>query len=224
MFADLCWSGVWDGLMPDAFLTAGVDCYLGWTDAVYSGFASGLQVSFFENATDTFTIEEAINDIGNTTDPKSGATLVLHEYEPMMIRAQMTMKKDGGDQFGYSVGVVVDEVTIVSCFSGQPRQVPQNGVVVHIPGTGPGSWTCETDEDAVIAVTELMTGRLFIVQKDFVGVNGTIDVKTYDEDVISGTFSGTLGYWTLGQDPEEVPPAATTTILNGVFKHIGIRQ
>jgi hypothetical protein len=224
VYACCCWSGAAAGIMPDAFLAAGVDCYLGWSRPVDVGFASATQISYFENATDTFTVGEALAGVGNVTDPWKGATLLLHELEPMMIRAQMTMKKDGGDVHGYSVGVVVDDVTMVSCFAGQPQQVPQYGVTVHFPGASPGSWNCQTDQGAVIAVSELMSGRLFLVQKDYVGVSGTVDVKTYDEDVISGKFSGTLGYWTVGQDPEEDPPSATMDVQDGIFKHIGIRQ
>ena len=50
---------------------------------------------------------------------------------------------------------------------------------------------------------------LILVQKDHVGVSGTIEVKTYDADIISGTFSGTLGYWTPTQDLEMDPPVVT---------------
>jgi hypothetical protein len=224
VYACCCWSGAPAGMMPDAFLLAGADCYLGWTRPVKVGFANSTQISFFENATDTCTIAEALAEVGNVSDPWKGATLQLHEMEPMMIRAQMRMKKDGTDQHGYSVGVAVDDVTMVSCFAGQPQQLPEYGVIVHFPGAAKGSWNCASDEDALIAVTEFMSGRLFIVQKDFVGVSGDVDVSTYDEDVISGKFSGTLGYWTPGQNPEEDPPSATITVQDGVFKHIGIRN
>jgi hypothetical protein len=67
-------------------------------------------------------------------------------------------------------------------------------------------------------------GKLYIVQKSYVGVSGSIEVDRYDDKVISGRFSGTLGHWTAGQNPEEDPPSETIEVQNGVFKHSGLRQ
>ena len=223
VFACCCWSGNSNGMMDDAFLSVGVDNYLGWTRAVSVSFANDVITDFFENATDTFTIEQAYDAIPVKTDPNTNAGLSL-THSPMMIRSQMNMKKDGSDLHGYSVGVVVDDVTMVNCFAGQPRQLPEYGVTVHFPGSNTGSWNCQTDDDALIAITDLTSGQLFIIQKDYVGVNATIDVSTYDEDIISGKFSGTLGYWTIMQNPEEDPPSMTISIQDGVFKHVGIRN
>jgi hypothetical protein len=55
-------------------------------------------------------------------------------------------------------------------------------------------------------------------------VSGTIEAARYDDRVVSGTFSGTLGYWTMGQNPKEDPPSETMEIQNGFFKHVGLRQ
>ena len=66
-------------------------------------------------------------------------------------------------------------------------------------------------------------GLPYIVQKDYQGVSGTIKVARYDEGVISGTFSGTLGQWPIGADPEKEPPSATVTISDGYFKYSGKR-
>ena len=223
VFACCCWSGNPNGMMDDAFLSVGVDNYLGWTRAVSVSFANSVIIDFFENATDTFTIEQAYDDIQVKIDPNTNAGLSL-THSPMMIRSQMRMKKDGADLRGYSVGIVIDDVTMVNCFAGQPRQLPEYGVTVHFPGSNTGSWNCQTDDGALIAITNLMNGQLFIIQKDYIGVNATIDVTTYDENIVSGKFSGTLGYWTISQNPEEDPPSMTISIQNGIFKHVGIRN
>lgn len=226
VYACCCHSGLSAGLMPDAFLAAGVDVYLGWSKPVKALFAAQRQVLFFRQATDTCTTTQAYYGIGNVTDPWKGAQLLCYTTDTVMIRAQMNFDKDGSPQHGYSVGVVMASgVTTVNCFASQPFQTPQYGVTVHFPGAGPGSWDCLSAEDAEILITDFnQSGKWYAVQKDFVGVSGSIEAARYDGDIISGRFSGTLGHWTTGQNPEEDPPSETMEIQNGIFKHAGLRQ
>lgn len=220
-----CHSGLESGDMPRAFWEVGVDAYLGWSKQVKSLFAAQRQLYFFYNATDTCTVREAYYGIGQVTDPWKGAQLLHYSADSVMIRSQMRFEKDGTSLRGYSIGVALaGGVTTVNCFAGQPKQQPEYGITVHFPDTGPGSWNCLSTEDAEILVTDFRSGKYFIVKKDLVGVAGTIEAARYDDCVVSGTFSGTLGYWTMGQNPEEDPPSETFEIQNGFFKHVGLRQ
>lgn len=225
VYACCCHSGLSAGMMPDAFLAAGADVYLGWSKPVKALFAAQRQILFFLNATDTCTTTQAYYGIGNVTDPWKGAQLLCYATDTIMIRAQMNFEKDGSPQHGYSVGVAMASgLTTVSCLASQPFQEPQYGVTVHFPGSGPGSWNCTAQEDAEIFVFDYTQGgKWYVVQKDFVGVSGSIEAARYDADVISGRFSGTLGHWTEGQNPEEDPPSETIEIQNGIFKHLGLR-
>lgn len=104
---------------------------------------------------------------------------------------------------------------------------PGTGVRHHgaLPGRGPGSWNCLSAGDAEIVVTDFnQSGKYFVVKKDYVGVSGTIEAARYDDYIVSGTFSGTLGHWTPGQNPEEDQPAETIEIQNGILQHVGLRQ
>ena len=224
VYACCCYSGLSTGKMVDAFFAAGADVYLGWSDAVKVNFAAVKHYSFFKQASDTCTVHEAYNTLGNVVDPWRSAQLTLYIADSMMIRSQMRMKKDGSDLRGYSVGVHEGSPTSIACFTGDDIRTIQYGVSVNIPGPQAGSYNCLTDKDAELVFTDLYSGKGYIVQKDYVGVSGTIDVQGYTGDRVSGTFSGTLGYWTIGQDPEEDPPAETVELQNGFFKHMGVRQ
>ncbi len=118
---------------------------------------------------------------------------------------------------------VANGVTTVNSFVGAQMQLPDWGLTVHFPGAGPGAWNCVGQEDAEIILMSFTGTDYYVVKQDFVGVEGEIEVTLYDEDVVKGTFSGTLGRWESTQDPEEDPPAETVTITDGVFMHAGSR-
>lgn len=225
VFACCCSSADVD--LADAFLNGGADAYLGWSKTVHTNFASNIHTSFFMlAATDTCTIKEAYELVRYNVDPKSSAELVLDISDPlMMIRAQMNMAKDGTDLHGYSVGVTVNShngVTTVGCWT-EPGLAGVCNVNVSFPGTGPRSFNCTIDEDAVITLMDASAGKMYMLQAGLVGVEGNINVKTYSSDMLYGTFSGTLGYWEQGQNPSEDPPSETVNIQNGFIKHTGLR-
>lgn len=224
VYACCCYSAYPFGKLQDAFFAVGADAYLGWTLPVMVDFGAVKHYSFFKQAADTCTVHEAYNTLGNVTDPKTGAELKLYIGDSVTIRSQMRMKKDGSELRGYSVGVHEGSPTSIACFAGDDIRNILYGVSVNIPGPQAGSYNCLTDEDAELVFTDLYSGKLYTVKKDYVGVDGTIDVQAYNETRVSGTFSGKLGHWTLGQNPDEEPPAETIGIQNGFFKHIGIRQ
>lgn len=211
--------------LEQAFLAAGADVYCGYDWAVTVGFSSEKDLAFYQAATDTCTVGQAFAGAGNRTDPKTlkgrNATYRMSGDTLLMVRAQMRMKRNGESFRGYSVGVTVHDVTSVSCFAGNNLG---NGITVNFPGSGPGSWDCVAQDDAEIVWTDILAGKAYFVGKDLVGVSGTIEVPRYEADVISGTFSGTLGYWSTGRSPEEEPPDETISITDGIFKHTGVRQ
>ena len=96
-------------------------------------------------------------------------------------------------------------------------------VQLSFPESGPGSFNCVTNENAIIAVLQMSTGKFFTVEEGLTGVNGTITVKRNSDDLLSGEFSGILGYWGPGLDPSKDPPSETMSIENGFFKHTGLR-
>jgi hypothetical protein len=214
-----------DYFMLNSFLTAGVEAYLGWNKTVMSDFAGQIHKKYFEAATDTCTASEAYTLCSGSTDPKTGAGLEAYYGDKnVMIRAQMNLSKDGSDVHGYSVGVITHEATTMNCWTDPDENSKACAVTITFPGNGPGSFNCNTDDDAVIAVVQLSTAKLFVVEEDLIGVHGTINVKRNTGDFLSGEFSGTLGYWTPDQNPHEVPPSETMDIENGFFKHTGKRM
>ncbi len=214
-----------DYLMLNSFLTAGAEVYLGWNKTVMSNFAGQIHKKYFEAATDTCTASEAYALCSGSTDPKTGAGLEAYYGDKnVMIRAQMNLSKDGSEVHGYSVGVISHEATTVNCWTDPDEDSKACAVAITFPGNGPGSFNCNTDDDAVIAVVQLSTAKLFVVEEDLIGVHGTINVKRNIGDFLSGEFSGTLGYWTPDQNPHEVPPSETMDIENGFFKHTGKRM
>lgn len=221
-----CYSGKTGAGMPDAYLAAWVDAYLGWSETVKALFAAQRQILFFYNTTDTCASAQSYYGIGNLTDPKTAAQLLYYATDTVVIRSQMRFSKDGTQPRGYSVGIALASgVTTVNCLAGRPLQEPEYAITVHFPGAGPGSRNCLSTEDAEMLVTDFnQSGRYFIVKKDYVGVSGTIEVTRSDDYIVSGTFSGTLGHWTPGQNPEEDQPAETIEIQNGIFEHVGLRQ
>jgi hypothetical protein len=94
-------------------------------------------------------------------------------------------------------------------------------VMISFPGDQPGLFNCTADENATIYWTDAGTGYTYTVMKNYVGVNGTISVDRCRSDVITGHFSGKLGWWDFGKDPEKEPPSDTITLEGGVFKFTG---
>lgn len=218
--------------MREAFMGKGVDVYWGWTWAADDSFAGEMDREMFRLLTDTCTAGEATEATRGSMGYNSPsfyrgrrARFYMAGDSAVMVRARMDFDRDGSPQHGYSVAIMMTSgVTTVNCFASQPFQEPQYGVTVHFPGAGPGSWNCNTDDDALIGVTAIASGKLYLVQKDYVGVNGTVEVDRYDDKVVSGRFSGKLGWWSIGQKPDEDPPSETMEIQNGIFKHAGLRQ
>jgi hypothetical protein len=94
-------------------------------------------------------------------------------------------------------------------------------LTINFPGSGPGSFDCSTTDGAVIIWSEVISGRSYSVQRGLVGVGGTIDVSRSESDIMTGRFSGLLGWWDAGRNPNEDPPSDTVRLKDGVFKYTG---
>ena len=222
VYIDCCRSGEFH--LKESFLSAGADAYFGWDLTVMNNFAIKTHTEFYKEATDTCTAREAYKLSSSGSDPQTGATFESYFRDgDVMIRAQVHMTKDGEDVKGYSITVASGDETVLACFT-DPHDVSKACTVqLSIPGSSPGSYDCVSVKDAVIAVIQMSTGKVFYVEEGLTGVSGTITVKRFSSDVLSGVFSGTLGYWALGADPSKDPPSETMSIENGFFKHTGIR-
>jgi hypothetical protein len=218
--------------MQEAFMGRGVDVYWGWTWAADDSFAGEMDREMFRQLTDTCTAGEATEVTRGSMGYNSPsyyrgrrARFYMAGDSAVMVRSRMDFDRDGSPLHGYSVGIAMASgFTTVNCFAGQPFQEPEYGVTVHFPGAGAGSWNCLSAEDALIGIASLTSGKFYVVQKGYVGVDGTIEVDRYDDKILSGRFTGTLGWWAIGLDPEEDPPTETIEIQNGIFKHSGPRQ
>lgn len=205
----------------DAFQGKGIDAFLGWSASVSDEFSNSQDADFFCDLSDTFTVKEAYDYLGNHTEP-GGATLYWQGDGNVMLRSAGRYTLDGNSVKCYMVICVVDgSITTVGCNDGL-GEVGQ--VQVQWPGGSTGTFDVSTVDDALLVFAGVGGGLPYIAQKDYQGVSGTIKVARYDEGVISGTFSGTLGQWPIGADPEKEPPSATVTISDGYFKHSGKRM
>jgi hypothetical protein len=95
---------------------------------------------------------------------------------------------------------------------------------VTFPGNEVGSYDCTTMENAIITWMDIGANHTFTVMKDQKGVNGTIDVNRCRNDALTGFFSGKLGWWEPGRNPQEDPPSDTVKFEKGSFRYTGKLQ
>jgi hypothetical protein len=207
--------------MRDAFQGKGVDAYLGWSASVSDEFSNSLDGDLFCNLCDTFTVQEAYDALGNQTEP-GGASLYMQGDGNVMLRSAGRFTVDGSNVKCYMLICTVDDdgVTVLACNDGL-GQVGQ--VQVEWPGGSTGTFDVSQVDDAVLVWIGYGSMQPYIAQKDWQGVGGSINVTRYDAGVVSGTFSGTLGWWPPEANPREDPPSQTVTIGDGYFKYSGKR-
>jgi hypothetical protein len=70
--------------------------------------------------------------------------------------------------------------------------------------------------------TDINTGRYYYAQKNYLGVSGHIKIDRCAGDIMTGSFSGTLGYWDwVTHNPYADPPEETVTFTKGIIKYTG---
>lgn len=220
VFANCCYSA--ESNMMNAFKVTNADIYLGWDKGVHPDFSGIMLKEFFKSATDTFTVLEAYQPLWHVKDPEEPhAELNMDPCDDnsnlaMMIRSNMNMTIDGTDVWGYQVGrTVAGGCTFMTCVS-EPGQGSLYVISVSFPGVSTGSFDCTTS-DAAMSVFNASSGKVFIVDDGLAGVSGNIDVKRSNSNIVSGTFSGTLGYWPQGETSDF--PSETLEIGEGFFKY-----
>jgi len=164
---------------------------------------------------DTCTAGEALVQASGSVEPD-------FDGDPqVLIRSTLTAQLDGADWKSRLLTAVVDDNQTV--IGGSDVTTRPGAFEIAWPGQGTGTFDISLVEDAFLNWLESGTSRAFIAKKDYLGVGGVITIGRYDDDVISGSFSGTAGYWPIGSDPEQEPPSATVEIADGRFKYSGKR-
>lgn len=209
--------------LEQAFLDAGADVFCGYDWVVGLNFSDQIDIAFFTALSDTCTAAEALGSVGTRTEPKSrkgrNATFRFSGDSLYMIRAQLNGSKDDEDFHAYHVLATMSGVPAVTGFAGEQGDI---GFTVQFPGSG--THVLGVTEDAGVMWYDLSTMKRYVAAENCVGISGTIQVARFDPDILSGTFSGTLGWWAPGHNSNEVPPDETIQILDGFFKHTGPRQ
>jgi hypothetical protein len=214
--------------LAEELYNKGADLVCGYTWAVGDGFACDRDTTFFKALADTCLPWEAARAMGNLTDPEPGrgglhAELTAYGDSLVMLRALCRVKRDDDTLWAQLVQATrsISGSGISALLYPEPSSDPAANVMISFPGDQPGLFNCTADENATIYWTAAGTGRTYVVMKNYVGVSGTIDVKSCQPDAIIGHFEGKLGWWDFGKDPEKEPPSDTITLDAGVFKFTG---
>ncbi|MEO0109093.1 MAG: hypothetical protein ABIK62_08020, partial [candidate division WOR-3 bacterium] len=210
VYVSCCYGDV----MGPAFTSEGVDAFFGYHGTVPILDAGVFDHDIFKLMCDTCTVGEALVQASGSVEPDFSGD------PDVMIRSTLTCQLDGADWKSRLVTTGVSgNQTIVT---GSDATTRAGAIQIAWPGMSGGSFDVSLVEDAWVNWLDA-SGRAFMARKDFVGVGGAITVARYDDNVISGIFEGTAGWWPIGADPEHEPPSATVSIKNGHFKYSGRR-
>ncbi len=213
--------------LEQAFHDAGADLFCGYDWAVNDMFAYNLDTTFIRAMTDTCLPIEALAQLGSVTDPDpvygrnasfrmSGDTLV-------MLRHVLDGRRDGRPfRAGAVIATAGGQVNLQGAMVAEGDSEPSWQVTVACPGNT-GSYNIETCDDAFLCLVDNRESRAYYAVRGYVGTSGTIDIGRYNAELISGRYSGTLGYWAPGLIPTRDQPTATLTIADGCIKHTGWR-
>lgn len=220
VYLSCCYSGTYG--LPKAFLDAGADVVYGYSWEVSDGWSCSKDTTVFSALADTCMAVEA-DYAGESQDPKTGASLSRFGDSLVMLRALCRVKR-GDDTLQAPLVQAMRGGSgsgISALLYAKGSSDPAANVMIGFPGNEPGMFNCTSDENATIYWTDAGSGRTYTVMKDYVGVNGTIDVERCRSDVITGHFQAKLGWWDFGKDPKKEPPTDTIGLRAGVFKFTG---
>ena len=208
-----CYSDILAGL----FVDRGADVYFGWSEPVLDLFAADCETTLFNWLCDTCTAGEAYWALGSRTEP-GGATLCMVGDSNVMMRSTGRVKVNSENVKCY---VVVArsymDVTTVTANEGQGAN--RQFEVIWLGGTG----TYDVVSGPFSSIFWTVADKTYAVSTAYKGVTGTIAVERLDGDVVTGRFSGVLGWWASGRTPQVDPPDETITVTDGFFKHSGSR-
>ena len=231
-----CWGG-YDYMFPNSFVRAfrdaGADVVTGYDWAVTSWWASHTDTVFLRAMADSCFPNEAKNSILTLTDPEPqrgrSATFCMAADEMVLMRAALNAKV--GDSvlrsttpagFGKSEEAAWMTSYMHSEYNTSPHPPDLGNLLVQAPAQQ-GTFDCTTQNNARISWLDVASARYYWVQKDYVGVSGTITLEQCRSDAIIGRFSGTLGWWDAAQGhyPTQDPPDTTISIENGMMRVTG---
>jgi hypothetical protein len=217
-----------------AFGNAGATIVAGYNWAMSSEFACDVDTTFFDYFADTCDFGEAQAAVSGKQDPHGfdgkSAFLSAAGDATLMFQSVFQMKENGillrpakggvwhlrNSDVDGNITTEMDG-TLVNDDTSQKR-----GLAVTFPGDGPGSFDVMKTDKAQIQDQDLTDQRIYYAQQGYQGVSGQINITQCDSSSVYGTFSGTLGYWTPGQDPTSNPPALTVSVSEGLIKYTGI--
>ena len=202
--------------LKDSFVAAGIDAYFGWDGEVNTEFSGDKAALSFVMLSDTFTTGEAIKALGNRTSPKGGA-LNLTGDSFVMIRSYVAATSGAVRKVDRYPSATVSS-------SGTGIAAPACGLTLMFPGAQAGVFDVNRDPGTMLIYVDGVRG--YTAMYGYQGVSGSISVGGYGRGVISGVFSGTLGWWdftrTPPPNPMTDPPDATMVLSDGVIKTSGI--
>jgi hypothetical protein len=211
-----------------AFLDAGADLACGYDWAVHGGFVLVKDTSFLNHMSDTLTAAEAVRQMGNLTDPSGvdgrqatfqtlGDTLLM--LDPLIMgtvggQAMIARADVHAETSAENPGCVEVE--------GMPRANghPQLDITIIFP---PKTGTYDVMQSAAAIHWDEYPWSFTARPGDVGGVSGTVSIDRCDNDFVSGSFSGRLGYWESipGHYPSVNPPDSWITVTNGRFRYSG---
>ncbi len=216
------------GELVQAFLDKGADVVAGYDWSVAQTWAAARDSAFFCDLADTCFPVEALRRMANE-DPSTwrGYHASFMAYGDSLVRLQnvMRLKKDGtmyraATAYGERVAGRSAVVSALRRQADARHSAPEivDGFEVIYPGEGTGQFNTSADEGAMVTWIEMLSGRTFIAANNYVGVGCQIKVTKSTDDFLTGTVSGSVGYWSISQNPESVPPMQTLRLTDGCFK------
>jgi hypothetical protein len=218
------------GDLVQAFLDKGADVVWGYDWAVEQEWAAERDSLSFSDMADTCFPFEAWRKRPNECPyPYEGrkANLQVYGNEDVRLQSVTRVAKDGQLYRAATTSgqrhAVPPLTAIVSLLRLQPddqhsEDSATDAIEVWYPGSGTGHFNTANDENAVVTWIDQKTGRDYWAANRYVGVGCQINVTRSTADFIHGTFSGTIGHWEMGQNPESVPPVQTLLLTDGCFK------
>lgn len=216
------------GDLVQAFLDKGADVVWGYDWAIQQRWSASRDSAFFGDMADTCLPFEAWRRQSNVCpEAWRGYNASLRVYGDSLVRLQnVTRLKKDGKMYRAATAYgerIVGRSAVVSALRLQPdpehsEEGINDGLEVIYPGNGTGHFNTSVDEIAMVTWIDILAGRVYLAAKGYVGVGCQINVNKSTPDFILGNFSGTVGYWVPGQNPESLPPMQTLRLTDGCFK------
>jgi hypothetical protein len=162
---------------------------------------------------DTFDVSQAFAVVRDWRDPRTGARLQLYaDDSELLLDPYVTFKLNGTptrcllsratSSVGYWTPTVIGLV---------PPTSPTPELLVIL----------SDDHRGVYYVTDNPDSKSYMARDRSVGTHYSINLSRFSTnqgDIVSGSFSGTLGWWAFGHNSDSVPPDETIDMAEGVFK------